>query len=329
MRQFGFIVLFLLTLSCASPAGQGEMNMEYARWFGISGDTVFVSTPGGGADTLQGPFRRIVCMSSSYVGFLAAIGADSTIVGVSGLAFLGQRPPLASEVGHDAALDYEAVVKARPDLFLTYSVGAMEAPYMAKLQELGVRTLVLSEHLESHPLARAEYVKLFGALTGRQALADSVFRQVRERYLAHVRPAVTRKVLINIPYADQWYIPGGDNYMTRLVRDAGGEILGAVPGKRESSVISLETACRYAQEADIWLNPGWCRTREQIRGIHPLFASFPVLEKAVWNNTLQSTPGGGNRFWETGPVHPELILEDLVSIFSGAAGNCNYYLPVE
>ncbi|MBO5595196.1 MAG: ABC transporter substrate-binding protein [Bacteroidales bacterium] len=329
MRQFGFIVLFLLTLSCASPAGQGEMNMEYARWFGISGDTVFVSTPGGGADTLQGPFRRIVCMSSSYVGFLDAIGADSTIVGVSGLAFLGQRPPLASEVGHDAALDYEAVVKARPDLFLTYSVGAMEAPYMAKLRELGVRTLVLSEHLESHPLARAEYVKLFGALTGRQALADSVFRQVRERYLAHVRPAVTRKVLINIPYADQWYIPGGDNYMTRLVRDAGGEILGAVPGKRESSVISLETACRYAQEADIWLNPGWCRTREQIRGIHPLFASFPVLEKAVWNNTLQNTPGGGNRFWETGPVHPELILEDLVSIFSGAAGTCNYYLPVE
>ena len=175
--------------------------MEYARWFGLEGSKVLVRTPGGAVDTLQGPFHALVCMSSSYVGFLHAIGADSTIVGVSGLGFLGERPPLAVEVGYDAALDYEAIVKARPDLFLTYNVGAVEPPYLAKLRELGIRTVVLSEHLESHPLSRAEYVKLFGALTGRSAVADSVFCAVRDRYLASVQPKATQKVLINIPYA--------------------------------------------------------------------------------------------------------------------------------
>lgn len=305
--------------------------MEYARWFSLEDGKVLVSAPGGGVDTLQGPFHALVCMSSSYVGFLRAIGADSTIVGVSGLSFLEQCPPLAVEVGYDAALDYEAIVKARPDLFLTYSIGAVEPPYLEKLRELGIRTVVLSEHLESHPLARAEYVKLFGALTGREAVADSVFTTVRDRYLASVQPAVTRKVLINIPYADQWFIPGADNYMTRLIKDAGGELLGAVPGKQESSVISLETAYRYAQEADVWLHPGWCNTREQLRSIHPLFGEFPVLEKAVWNNTLRRTPGGGNSYWESGPVHPDLILEDLVKIMSGAPGEAplHYYLPLE
>ncbi len=321
----------LFFAACGTTPGQPDSGMEYARWFSLQDGKVLVTAPGGGVDTLQGPFKALVCMSSSYIGFLHAIGADSTIVGVSGRTFLQQSPPLAAEVGYDAALDYETIVKARPDLFLTYNIGGVEPPYLAKLRELGIRTVVLSEHLENHPLARAEYVKLFGALTGRETVADSVFCAVRDRYLASVQPEVTHKVLINIPYADQWFIPGGDNYMARLVRDAGGELLGAVPGKQESSIVSLETAYGYAQEADVWLHPGWCSTKEQLRGIHPLFAAFPVLDKAVWNNTLQRTSGGGNGYWESGPVRPDLILEDLVKIMNGTVGEAplHYYLPLE
>ena len=326
------ILAALLLAACGTASSpEAGKGVEYARWFSLEDGKVLVSTPAGSVDTLQGPFHALVCMSSSYVGFLDAIDADSTIVGVSGLAFLTERPPLAVEVGYDAALDYEAIVKARPDLFLTYNIGAVEPPYLAKLRELGIRTVVLSEHVESHPLARAEYVKLFGALTGREAVADSLFAEVRDRYLANVQPEVSKNVLINIPYADQWFIPGGDNYMTRLIRDAGGALLGAVPGKQESSIISLETAYEYAQQADVWLHPGWCSTKEQLRGIHPLFSEFPVLDKAVWNNTLQRTPGGGNAYWEKGPVRPDLMLEDLVKIMSGAVGEAplHYYLPLE
>ena len=77
----------------------------------------------------------------------------------------------------------QLVEQLQPDLLLTYAVSAAEPPYLAKLRELGVRPVVLHEHLESHPLARAEYVKLFGTLTGREALADSLFRAVRDQYL--------------------------------------------------------------------------------------------------------------------------------------------------
>lgn len=328
---FCALAWLMLAVACGRPAENGQSGMEYARWFSILPDrSVVLRTPGGETDTLQGPFRRIVCMSSSYVGFLEAIGADSTVAAVSGLQFLGNTKVKAVEAGYDAALNYEAILKAGPDLFLTYSVSSAEPPYLAKLRELGIRCATVSEHLESHPLARAEYVKFFGALTGREAAADSVFCTVRDRYLALVQPSAGKKVLINIPYADQWFVPGGDNYMTRLIRDAGGILLGAVPGKQESSVIGLETAFRYAQEADIWLHPGWCSTREQLRRVHPLFSEFPVLEKEVWNNTLQRTPGGGNRFWETGPVHPDWVLEDLTRIFSGSVtDSLHYYLPVE
>ena len=308
--------------------------MEYAQWFSITeeGIVVVFSPSGAAPDTLKGPFSRLVCMSSSYVGYLEAIGADETVVAVSGLDYLGNEAVKESavEVGYDAALNYEAILQARPDLFLTYAVSAAEPPYLAKLKDLGVRCVILSEHLENHPLARAEYVKFFGALTGHPQEADSVFTAVKDRYLSLVQePSVRKKVLINIPYADIWYIPGADNYMAQLVRDAGGDLLGSEPGKTESGTIGLEQAYAYAQEADLWLNPGWCRTREQLRSVHPLFSRFPVLEKDVWNNTLQTTEGGGNRFWETGPVHPDWILEDLVHIFSATPWDMHYFFPLE
>ena len=310
-------------------------GMEYAQWFDIQGDEAVILSPYGGApDTIKvdAPMRSIVCMSSSYIGFLDALDCDSVATAVSGLAYVSDPEVRAQavDVGYDAALDYETILKVKPDLLLTYAVSAAEPPYLAKLHELGIRTAVIHEHLESHPLARAEYIKLFGLLTGRAALADSLFAGIRDRYLSMVSETATpKKALVNIPYADQWYIPGGDNYMTRLIRDAGGEVLGAVPGRFESSVISVEKAYEYAQEADFWLNPGWCTTKDQLRSVHPLFADFPVIEKPVWNNTKQSTPGGGNAFWETGPARPDLILEDLRAIFDGTEVPMHYYFRVD
>ena len=271
--RFLLLLLFILA-SCTlrtHPAGPG--SMEYAQWFDLQDGRAIIHSPYVGAsDTLEvsAPMRSIVCMSSSYIGFLDALGCDSVATAVSGLAYVSDLEVQAHavDVGYDAALDYETILKLHPDLLLTYAVSAAEPPYLQKLRDLGIRTSVIHEHLESHPLARAEYIKLFGLLTGRETLADSLFADIRDRYLALVcETDAPKRVLVNIPYADQWYIPGGDNYMTRLIHDAGGEVLGAVPGRFESSVISVEKAYSYAQEADFWLNPGWCTTKDQLRSV--------------------------------------------------------------
>ena len=328
--------MLVLLASCATqtrPVAPG--GMEYAQWFDLQGNKAIVTSPYGGAtDTLEvtEPVRSIVCMSSSYIGFLDALGCDSVATAVSGLAYVSDPEVRAHavDVGYDAALDYETILKLRPDLVLTYAVSAAEPPYLQKLRDLGIRTAVIHEHLESHPLARAEYIKFFGLLTGRKERADSLFADIRDRYLSLVKESdAPKSVLVNIPYADQWYIPGGDNYMTRLIHDAGGAVLGAVPGRFESSVISVEKAYELAQEADCWLNPGWCATKAQLRSVHPLFADFPVLGKSVWNNTKQSTPGGGNAFWETGPARPDVILQDLRAIFDGTEVPGYYYFQLE
>ena len=345
MKHTIAILFLLLFAACTAVHDVQTTSCRYAGNFDIVivdslPAVVTISPHDGSRDTLSiiEPMDNIVCMSTSHVACLSAIGADSVITAVSGLGYVAD-PDIRSrnvyDIGYETSLDYERIVSLNPDLVVTYTVSSAEPPYMTKLRAVGVPVLVLHDHLENHPLARAEYMRLFGVLTGRQEEADSVFDYVAERYESLITridgsfPA--KKVLINIPYGDAWYIPGKESYMSRLVSDAGGEILGAENDTSASRVISMEEAWRLSQQADIWLNPGHCSSRDELESFLPLFSSFGPVEKAlpIYNNTLRMTPEGGNDFYESGAVRPDLILEDLISIMSRKEeSSLNYFKPL-
>lgn len=349
---FSLVVLSVLAVSCKRPGtrlvqediSQPEFleleQLDSDRWMAVS-----ISPFDGSRDTLviDNPLDNLICMSTSYVGFLEAIGCGSVVKGVSGIDYLYGSELDAEDVGYDSAPDYEKIVSLEPDLLLAYSVSAAKTPFVAKLGSLRIRVFFIHEHLERHPLARASYIRFFGALTGNMAAADSVLGIVREGYLSladSVAAAIRqpRKVLLNIPYNDQWFIPSSDNYLYRLVEDAGGEVLGSGSGKSMSSTISLEKAYSLSKEADCWLNVGWCRTLEQLEGVNPLFPDMLENiasnasrrgfdgEKVVWNDNARVSPKGGNDIWQSGVVRPDLVLRDMV-VAMHPSGECKtlYY----
>ena len=343
-----FVLLALIVCSCSvnkvSPLDRE--GVEWAEWFDIvpdgkGGESLVILSPyTGKTDTVKvsSPMGKFVCMSSSYIAYLDAVGADSTVVGVSGIDYIsnpdiqkGYSEGRVFDIGYDANPDYERIATLSPDLVVCYMVSSSEPPFIGKLRSLGIPVLVIYEHLENHPLARAEYVKLFGYLTGRLTEAMTAFGSVETDYISirdKVKGNKKAKALLNIPYGDQWFIPGGDNYMSVLIGDAGGEVLGAVPGETSSSVISMEKAYTLSQEADFWLNTGWCDTMEQLHGADPMFRHFPI--EKVFNNTLRVTPGGGNDFWESGAFRADLVLGDLAAIFSGDTSHTySYYREVK
>ena len=352
MRMRGWMPFLLaaalLSGACQSRPGAGEPGAtnRYARWFEILDSAVVTISPFDGTrDTVSTavPLTKLVCFSTSYSACLSALSCPEAAVGVSGLRFVRDSVvrSRAIEVGYEGNPDYEALLGLRPDLVLTYYVSSSVPAYVTKLSTLGTRVFVLYEHLEEHPLARAEYLRLFGALTHRRAEADSLFAAIEARYLSLAfaveearrnRPeGFTRSVLLNIPYEDLWYVPGADSYLSRLIRDAGGEVAGARAGTSFSRPMGMEEAFALSQEADCWLHPGWCRTRADLLSVHPLFADFPVIRRAVYNNTLRMEPEGGNDFWESGAVYADRVLSDLVTILHPevAAEPLYYYLPLE
>ncbi len=338
-RVLGFLVaLALPMLSCSHQAASPARTMEYATLLKVENGRIISVCPfDGSEDTLvvDQPLSKVICMSTSHIAFLDAIGCDSVICGVSGAGYvsseaLRQRLDAGKvyDVGYDQAPDYERIVALQPDILLAYTVSAAESPFIAKLKSLGIRVFTLYEFLEDHPLGRAEYLRAFGLLTGREAAADSLFQEIATKYNSIACPSTNPvRVLMNIPYGDIWYVPGADSYMSRLVKDAGGQILGAREGDTESRAISLEEAFVLAQEADFWLNVGWCRTLEELESANPLFKDFQIQK--VFNNIRRTNPGGGNDFWESGYVRPDLILQDLRTIFSTSTPtNLTYYLSV-
>lgn len=364
LRYFADKFSLALAVSCLSlvfceacrnreDAKPSRSSCRYAEYFDIAVSSnndsalVIISPYSGKADTVSvsRPVSSLIAMSTSYIGYINAIGCDSIISGVSGIGFVsdssiierynetkaGNATNPVFDIGPETSPDYERVVSLAPDLFVTYSVSANESPSIAKLGKLGVNVMQLSEYLEPHPLARAEYIRLFGFLTGRMRTADSVFNEVCRNYESLVQKdiAAPKKVLLNAPYGDQWFIPGGDNYISRLIRDAGGVVLGSENGKSGSMVVPLEEVYTYFKKADFWLNTGVYTNRRQLFRIHPAFSGF--REGGIYNNTLRTTPNGGNDFWESGAVRPDLVIEDLVEIFSGRGreASLNYYIEVE
>lgn len=314
-------------------------------------EAVSVSPFDGSHDTLviDNPLQRLIVMSTSHVGFLEAIGRTDVIAGVSGTDYLYlDLDPAPVDVGYDSAPDYEKIVALKPDLLLTYSVSAAKSPFITKLEQLGIRVFMVNEHLESHPLARASYIRLFGALTGTMEKADSVLEAIRSSYIALADSLASsnqteRKVLLNIPYNDQWFVPSRDNYLTAMIRDAGGEVLGSEEGRTVSSVMSVEKAYSLSKEADCWMNVGWCSSMGQLLSVNPVFgdmagnirsnadalglAGVPV----IWNDNKRLSPKGGNDIWESGVARPDLVLRDIASILhpSPASPVSTYYLPLD
>ena len=387
---FAVVVLAVSACGCARNSGGMAatneceplfMNIEELPDGGYS--LVSISPFDGSRGTLEisKPLNRLIVMSTSYIGFLDAIDADSVIVGVSGGEYVcdssvtaGLNNGTVADIGYDANPDYEKIMSLKPDMILTYSVSPVKSQFLSKVESLGIKTFIVNEHLERHPLARAAYVRLFGALTGNMPAADSVLNVVSRNYISlrdsvqgrlrakeasdksglNARQAVQesgetemktqkpRKVLVNIPYKDQWFVPGQESYLTTLFKDAGGEILGAKAGSSISGQISVEAAYSLSKEADLWMNVGWCRTLEQLLSVNPLFEDFlmNIQENAsarsssdkdrtdavhiVWNDNKRLNAKGGNDFWESGVVRPDIILRDLVGIFNEDGG----YTPV-
>ena len=357
-KIFTAIIGIVMLVGC-NESGKHESytvgpGCKYASYFGVltSPDdslkvrgVVTISPSDRSVDTLwvDSPMNRIICMSTSNVAALSVIEADSVIVAVSGLKYITDQKILSrsqsgeiKDIGYENSLDYETILRLSPELIVAYTVGESEPPYLTKLRTLGLKVMVVYDHLEQHPLARAEYVKLFGALTGRLEMAQEFFNGVRNRYESYcvsdtfVEPV---KVLMNLPYADLWYIPGVDNYMSRLVRDAGGVVLGADNGSA-SGVVSIEEAYRLSLEADMWLCPGYCTTRAQLESVHHLFPHFGPVQKGlpIYNNVSRTNPAGGNDFWESGSMRPDMILEDLKTIFSSSRSSntkeFNYFIEL-
>lgn len=302
------------------------------------------SPPHYDGQVLHGDARRVVAMSSSHIAMLDAFGSAGLVTGVSGIGFvtnrdIQRRRATVADVGYDGNIDYEALLALRPDIVTLYGVTGASA-VEAKLRELGIPFIYIGDYVEESPLGKAEWMLVMAEITGRRAAGLAAFRPIPRRYEA-MRRAARRaleseppvRVMLNTPYLDTWFMPAAASYSVQLINDAGGQMVYAPPTGSASQAVDMERAYQLAATADVWLNVGTCRSLGDLMRQCPKFADIPaVRQRHVYNNTLRSTPGGGNDYWESGVVRPDAVLADLIRILHPTAlprADLNYYLRLQ
>ncbi len=311
-------------ITVSSP-WQNSRGMQHTWYLIPHGGTIPEGT--SEAQVIFVPVRRIVCMSTTHVAMMRALEADTLIAAISGSSLIYDpvvRTAVSSgrirDVGYEANLDKELIISMAPDLVMAYGIAGPVTGSMARLTETGVKVFYNSEHMETHPLARCEWIRLFGLLTGKEAMADSIVEAVSSRYhelTAMVRESIEARpvVLMGAPWEDVWYISPADSYTGRLIADAGGEYLYSDLKGPGPAPMSVESVFRRAAEAEIWINPGDADRLADIAAADHRLAALPLFSSGrVWNNRQRITPEGGNDYWESAVVRPDRLLGDLISI---------------
>lgn len=273
------------------------------------------------------PLKKIVCMSTTHVAMISAIREENSIAGMSGTDFIYSKSlaaktkeGLIKDVGYEANLNKELILKIMPDIIMIYGIGSESSGYVGKIQELGIKVVFNADYLETDPLCKAEWIKLFGALYCKESLADSIYDSEVEAYnslktLIAKKVTSKPKVLLGLPFKDTWFVSPGNSFISTLIRDAGGDYLWHDIKSSFSMPFSLENVYMKAVNADYWLNIGTTVSKRDISAVDPRLGELPCFRKGnLYNNNNRITDRGGNDYWESGAVYPHLVLKDIASI---------------
>ena len=299
---------------------QGAKEVEMSYFVSRNGEQAPAGFTG---PTILAGAKRIVCMSSSYIAMLDALDQVDRIVAVSGINYVSNPYVLAhkdaiKDMGPE--MNYELLLGLKPDVVLLYGIGDAQTAVTDKLKELSIPYMYIGEYLEESPLGKAEWMVALSELTDSREKGIEIFSEIPKRYqaLKALTASVEQRptVMFNTPWNDSWVMPSTKSYMAQLVTDAGADYIYKENTSNSSAPIGLETAYGLIQKADYWINVGMASTLDELEAVNPKFTDAKsVREKTVYNNNLRQTATGGNDYWESAVVRPDIVLRDLIHVF--------------
>lgn len=308
----------------------------YNPWQGAKGRsfTYYITddmsaVPGniGKNQIIHRPVNKVICTSTTHIAMIDTLGKSEKITGVSGADFvydkkisLKIRSKKIKDIGYRNGYNAELIYKMDPDVLFVYGVGAESVPVFTRLRKMGISVVYIADYLEEHPLARAEWLKVFGAILGEETRANMIYDEICKSY------KLTRKsielsagkepsVMMGLPFKDKWFVSPGNSYIARLISDAGGHYIWSSERSDFSIPMSLEAVSSKCAEADLWLNPGAANSVNDILAVDSRLGSLqPVNSGRIYNNNKRINDAGGNDYWESGSVNPHILLKDIARV---------------
>ena len=271
------------------------------------------------------PIERMVVTSTTHIPMLELLAKENTIVGFPHTKYISSKRIRAlidngtiQELGAEQDINTEKLIAIEPELVVGVSLNPNNKLY-ANIKKLGIPVIYNGDWLEETPLGRAEWIKFFGVLTGKEQKADSIFKTIEMEYLAAMKLAKSAKnkktVMAGSMFKDVWNIPAGESFKAQFFKDANLNYLWKDTKGTGSLPLSFEAVLDKAQYADLWLGCGLYEKKEQLLAGNKHYTNFDAFANDnIYTIAKNKGATGGLKYFEFAPIQPNLVLKDLIKI---------------
>ena len=276
--------------------------------------------------TIQVPLESVVVTSTTNIPFLEMLDVENKLTGFPHTDYISSEKTRAlidkgsvKNVGQNEKLNIEQLIELSPDLIVTFGVDNNN-PMLDNLKKSGLNVLIQADWMEQSPLGKAEWIKLYGALFGKEDKAKELFDKIVTSYnqakklVAEIPASST--VLYGSMYKDVWYVAKGNSWVAKFMKDAQANYLWSDLEGTGSQGLSFEKVLDKAKTANFWIVSGSFKTLDELQKANPHYSEFDAFaNKSVY--CLESMVGatGGTIYYELSPSRPDLVLKDYVKIF--------------
>lgn len=272
---------------------------------------------------IEVPVSSIVVTSTTHIPSLEMLGVENTLVGFPNQDYISSQKTrdrikagAIKELGQNESINTEVTVDLNPDVVVSFGVEG-ENKAMESIARAGIPVLYNGDWVEQNPLGKAEWVKFFGVLFGKEKEADSIFAKIEKDYLETKKLAqgVQEKptVMSGAMFKDVWYLPHGNSWPAKMIADAGGDYLWKDTEGTGSISLSIESVLEKAQDADFWVAPAQYSSYSKLEKDNPVYAKFePFQNNKTYTFATKKGETGGLLYYELAPNRPDLVLKDLV-----------------
>lgn len=307
-------------------------------WRGATRDFTYLLYPRGttppkydGVDaTIPYPCASVILTSTTSAVFFMKLKALDVVAGMTNPNFVntpeiveriksGDIQDIGGSMGTASDLNRERLVAIGPEIAITHASGSVEHDVLPQIQALGITVVMNGSYMEETPLGRTEWIRFYAAFLDKEDEADRIFSVIEAEYdrLKKLTSDVDKrpKVLCNVAFKGDWTLPGGKSYMSTFMKDAGASYPWTDNTDSGGFQVDMEEVLAKAADADIWLNPGLCKSLKDMTAIDSRYKLFaPFKTGMVFNHIKRVNATGGHDFWERGAANPHLVLADYISI---------------
>lgn len=249
------------------------------------------------------------------------------------------------DCGSSMAPDIERIIALKPEAILI-SPFENSGGY-GKLDKLHIPIIEAADYMESSPLGRAEWMKFYGMLFGKdskaaagkasmtvlsascEATADSLFSQIEKKYLDLKTEAGKLpkglSVLTERKTGNVWYVPGGQSTIGILLKDANARYIFSDDQHSGSLAMSPEQILAKGKQVDVWAFKyfgGAPLSQVQLLQEYDGYKALAAFSRGnIYQVDTSTVP-----YFELTSFHPELLLREFIILAHGERfGKLKFY----